>query len=111
MAEKKPVAFTMKAAERVAAAVRLIENGGRGTGAATGRVNVQSASHFLSKTTAAWAKGTSATLAIYVGTPGSEAATSETLVAFNKFGDVKADRAVLLARCNGGWYLSAADCA
>jgi hypothetical protein len=66
--------------------------------------------HYLCKTSGAWTKGTSATLTIYAGTPGSETSTSDSVGAYNKFSDVAADKWVMVGRANGGWYLIAAEC-
>jgi len=65
----------------------------------------------LSKTTAAWAKGTAATLAEYVGAPGSETAVAgSSIVAFNKFADIPSGKWVMLGQSGVGWYVIAAEC-
>lgn len=63
----------------------------------------------LCKTSAAFNKGTTATLNVWEdGTPASETQTSgETLQVVNKFANVAADRWVLVAKAsNGAWYLA-----
>lgn len=64
----------------------------------------------LSKTPQEWGKGTSLTLSVFAGTPGSETETSDKLLAWNKFADIPVDSWVMLARCGGGWYVIAAEC-
>lgn len=69
----------------------------------------------LCKTTAAWNKGTVATVQIYSeGTPPNETAkqTPETLQnCVNKFANVAADKWVIVSRAPSGyWYLIAAEC-
>ena len=61
----------------------------------------------LCKTTAAWAKDTSADVDEYTGTPGSEkVATPPVKVkAWNKFGEVATGKWVLLGQVGGEWYL------
>lgn len=69
------------------------------------------APHYLSKTTAAWAKGTSQTLTLWGGELGSESEIAgATVTAWNKFATVASGKFVMLARCNGGFYLVAAEC-
>jgi hypothetical protein len=68
---------------------------------------VYASSHYLSKTTATWPKGSSQTLTIYVGDAGSEVASSgDTVEAWNKFATVQSGKWVLLARANGTFYLA-----
>lgn len=67
--------------------------------------------HYLSKTTSAWSKGTSQVLSVYSGEPGGEAAVSGwTVTAWNKFSAIKANKWVMLARCNGAFYVISAEC-
>ena len=107
------VAFTRDSAGRIAAATLAYERGNRD----------QSAIHFrdtgdgdpvrLGKTTAAWNKGTVATIAIHeAGTPPNETTSSENLAnCVNKFANVATGKWVIVARgVNGYWYLIAAEC-
>jgi hypothetical protein len=70
----------------------------------------------LGKTTAAWTKGTTATIELYEeGTPPSETKktpTADTLTGcVNKFANVGSEKWVIVARGqNGYWYLIAAEC-
>jgi len=66
--------------------------------------------HYLAKTSAAWTKGTSQTLNLWAGTPGSESQLSDQVVAWNKFATVASGKWVMLARCNSTFYLVAAEC-
>jgi hypothetical protein len=67
--------------------------------------------HYLAKTTAVWAKGASQTLTIWGGTPGQEQAEAgNTVEAWNKFSAIKANKWVMLARCNGTFYVISAEC-
>lgn len=107
----RPVQFTKDAAQEIAETVRIVRGGNRGQSAMHGAANAQAASHYLSKTTSAWTKGTSQTLTIYVGEAGSEtASTGDTVVAWNKFSDIASNSWVMLARANGTFYLVAAEC-
>lgn len=67
-------------------------------------------SHYVGKTNAAWTKGTSQTITLWAGTPGSESAISDQVLAWNKFADVAAGKFVMLARANDTYYLIAAEC-
>jgi hypothetical protein len=105
------VSFTRDAAKQIADAVRIVQSGARRQDKRRTRPNAQASAHYLSKTTGAWTKGTSATLTIYAGDAGSETAQSgQTVVAVNKFSDVAADKWVMLGRASGAWYLIAAEC-
>lgn len=67
----------------------------------------------LCKTSAAWAKGTIATLQVWEnGTPASETQTEgETIEAVNKYADVDAGKFCSVAlHGNGSYYLVAAEC-
>jgi hypothetical protein len=66
--------------------------------------------HLLGKTSATWAKASSQNITIWAGPPGSEAATSSVVIAYNRFAEVAANRFVLLSRVGEHWYLSAAEC-
>lgn len=64
----------------------------------------------LSKTTELWALNTSQTLCKYTGPAGSEVATTETVIAWNKFAEVPEGRWVFLSKANNAWYMVAAEC-
>ena len=66
--------------------------------------------HLLGKTSAAWTKGTSQSITLWAGTPGSESALSDQVIAWNKFADVATGKFVMLARANDTFYLIAAEC-
>lgn len=66
--------------------------------------------HYLAKTTATWTKGTSQTLNLWAGTPGSESQVSDQVIAWNKFANVASGKWVMLARANSTFYLIAAEC-
>jgi hypothetical protein len=114
MAGERTVALTESTAARMAAATLAYERGNRD----------QSAIHFrqggddgepvrLGKTTAAWSKGTIATIALHEnGTPPSETTSSASLEnCVNKFANVASGKWVIVARgLNGYWYLIAAEC-
>ena len=72
--------------------------------------NSSAPAHYLGKTTAAWTKGTSQTITLWAGTPGSESALSDQVLAWNKFADVATGKFVMLARANDTYYLIAAEC-
>lgn len=69
-----------------------------------------SPAHCLGKTTSAWTKGTSQTITLWAGVPGSESALSDQVLAWNKFADVATNKFVMLARANDTYYLIAAEC-
>ena len=58
----------------------------------------------LCKTAADWTKGTSATLAVYAGTPLAEAATGESITAYNLIGKVLSGQWVFCAKADNGFY-------
>jgi len=109
--KSKGVTFTHDAAKAIAETVRTVQGGSRNQSGLTGSSHAYASSHYLSKTTATWTKGSSQTLTIYVGEPGSEAASSgDTVNAWNKFATVQGGKWVMLARANGSFYLIAAEC-
>jgi hypothetical protein len=65
----------------------------------------------LCKTTSSWTKGTSATLQIWAGQPGSEVNTGCTLTAYNRYATIASGKwcTVLLHR-HGYYYVIAAEC-
>jgi hypothetical protein len=111
------VSFTETDARRIAAATRAYERGNRNQppimfrqGGDDGGDPVR-----LGKTTAAWNKGTTATIELFEeGTPPSEGkkTPADTLAnCVNKFASVASGRWVIVARGgNGYWYLIAAEC-
>jgi hypothetical protein len=97
---------------RISRSVRSTENGGR-----DGTVNPphggsgDDSDAVLCKTTSAWAKGTSATLQIWAGSPGSETNTGCTLSAYNRYAAIATGKfcTVMLHR-HGYYYVVAAEC-
>jgi hypothetical protein len=65
----------------------------------------------LCRTTGNWPKGTSATLQIWAGEPGSETNTGVTLSAYNRYAAIPAAKfcTVMLHR-HGYYYVVAAEC-
>lgn len=115
MSSTPSVTFTKASAERIAAAVRFVEGQmGYGPGGfPPGGVRTgDDPPILLGKTTAAWAKGTTATIPVYSGPPGSETATGFSVVAMNKFTAIGSGKWVILAGPNQGgvWYLISAEC-
>ncbi len=65
----------------------------------------------LCKTTAAWAKGTTATLQIWTGKPGTETNSGVTISAYNRYGAVATGKWCSVALHRHGWYyLIASEC-
>jgi hypothetical protein len=99
--------------ERIFGAVRTVENGGRSQSPNQPRYMAwdgEGGTVVLSKTSAEWAKGTAATLAVYSGAHGSETATSETVTAHNYFGKVLANKWVMIGQnADGRYYLIAPE--
>ena len=111
----KPVAFNEDGARRVIAATKAYEAGNRNMSPVTFRqVSDDSEPVRLWKTSAAWAKGTLATINLWEdGTPPSETQTSGATLTdcVNKFAAVATGKWVMLARgSNGSYYLIAAEC-
>ncbi len=96
---------------RIGRAVRGVENSGRGEKIGSPHVGSDDADAVLCKTTAAWAKGSSATLQIWAGAPGSETNTGVTLTAFNRYAAIATAKfcTVMLHR-HGYYYVVAAEC-
>ena len=108
--KSKGVTFTHDAAQAIADTVRTVQGGDRKQGGIRGSGGAYASSHYLSKTTAAWTKGSSQTLTLYVGTPGSEAASSgDTVEAWNYVGTLPSGVWVVLARANASFYLASFD--
>jgi len=63
------------------------------------------------KTASAWSKGTSATLSVWVGTPGSETISGETVLAHNSYAAIGSGKFCSVAwHAHGYWYVIAAEC-
>jgi hypothetical protein len=92
----------------------LWSEGGTGTKWCVVRLNDPSGGDpvRLGKTTAAWTKGTTATIDLYPnGTPPSETASGTLSGCVNKFATVASGKWVMVARAgNGYWYLISAEC-
>jgi hypothetical protein len=99
-------AFSAKAWNRAQDAADIV----LGVQPSTAVGSLRESSHYLAKTTSQWAKGTSQTLTLWGGTPGSEAQLSDQVVAWNKFAAVASGKWVMLARANATFYLVAAEC-
>jgi hypothetical protein len=112
----KPVTFSEDGARRVIAATKAYEAGSRNMPPIKFRDagGDESDPVRLGKTSAAWNKGTAATINVWEsGTPPSETQTSGVTLAgcVNKFANVAAGKWVILARGgNGSYYLIAAEC-
>lgn len=110
------VSFTETDARRIAAATRAYERGNRNQPPIMFRQGGEDGDPVrLGKTTAAWNKGTTATIELYEeGTPPSEGkkTPADTLTnCVNKFANVATGKWVIVARGgNGYWYLIAAEC-
>ena len=97
---------------RIFRAVRDVEDGGRGgTPVPPGRGYGDDSDAVLCKTTASWAKGSSATLQVWAGQPGSEVNTGTTLTAYNRYATIASGKwvTVMLHR-HGYYYVVAAEC-
>jgi hypothetical protein len=104
------VQFNLADAQRIADVVGEVEGSRRGRNGSTLPRGVFALSHYLSKTTATWTKGTSQTLTVYVGDGGSETASSgETVEAWNYVGTLPSGVWVVLARANALFYLASFD--
>jgi len=112
----KGVKFSEGAARRVIAATLAHERGNRDQPPVKFRsVADEDPQSLLGKTTAAWDKGTLATIVIYdLGDPPFEEQSSplrEIEGCCNKFADIEADSWVWLNRGpRGHWYVTAAEC-
>jgi archaellin len=89
---------------RIGRAVRGVENSGRGEKIGSPHVGSDDADAVLCKTTAAWAKGSSATLQIWAGEPGSESNTGVTLTAYNRVASFKSGDFVTVQLNRHGFY-------
>ena len=108
----KGTAFDGETARRVLRATRTVEGGAPPIGGARVTSAGDDADAVLCKTTAAWSKGSSATLQIWAGAPGSETNTGVTLSAYNRYAAIATGKfcTVMLHR-HGYYYVVAAECA
>ena len=109
---KKILSTNREGWARIFGAVRAIENGGRGGSAGMPTSAGDDSDAVLCKTTSAWAKGSTATLQIWAGQPGSETNTGVTLTAYNRYAAIATGKwcTVMLHR-HGYYYVIAAECA
>lgn len=115
MAGERRVSLTESAAARIAAATLAYERGNRDQSPIYFRQGGDDGEPVrLGRTTAAWAKGTLATINLWEdGTPPNEAQSSgKTLTnCVNRFATVPSGKFVMLAQAaNGYWYLISAEC-
>jgi hypothetical protein len=112
----KPVAFSEGPARRIIAATKAVEAGNRNMPPIKFRDpgGDDGDPVRLGKTTAAWTKGTTATINVWEsGTAGSETQTTGVTIigCVNKFANVASGKWVMVARgANGSYYLIAAEC-
>lgn len=108
------VHLTPESARRIGAAVVRVEQSGRDVPPVMFRQTGDDEPVRVGKTTAAWNKGTTATIDIWEsGTPPNETqSTGQTLTnCVNKFTNVASGKWVIVARGGTGyWYLIAAEC-
>jgi len=111
----KPVAFSEDGARRVIAATKAVEAGSRDMPGIRFRdAGGEGDALRLCKTSAAFNKGTVATLNVWEsGTPPNETQTSGATVAdvVNKYANIASGKWVSVAlHGNGRWYVVAAEC-
>lgn len=107
------VQLTEATARRMAAATLAYERSGRDQPPIEFRTGGDDGEPIrLGKTTAAWNKGTTATINLWEsGTPGSETQSGTLAGCVNKFADVASGKWVAVARGPlGAFYLIAAEC-
>jgi hypothetical protein len=108
------VAFTRDSASRISAATLAYERGNRDQSPIHFRDTGDDFSLRLCKTSAAFNKGTVATLNVWEsGTPPNETQTSGETVAdvINKYANIASGKFVSVAlHANGRWYVVAAEC-
>lgn len=109
------VTFSEDGARRIVNAVRGYERGNRDQPPIKFRDGGDDGGVRLGKTTAAWNKGTLATIEIYEkGTPPNETRNDEPYTlenCVNKFANVASGKWVMVAQMTTGrWYLIAAEC-
>jgi hypothetical protein len=110
----KPVAFSEDGARRVIAATKAHEAGNRDMPGIRFRDVGDDSTLRLCKTSAAFAKGSVATLNVWEsGTPPNETQTSGATVenVVNKYANIATGKFVSVAlHANGRWYVVAAEC-
>ena len=111
----RPVTFGEDGARRIIAATKAVEAGNRNMPPIKFRQVADDGDPVrLGKTTAAWTKGTTATINVWEsGTAGSETQTTGVTITgcVNKFATVASGKWVMVARgVNGSYYLIAAEC-
>ena len=89
---------------RVARSVRGSENGGRDNTIGPPHLGSDDADAVLCKTTAAWSKGSTATLQVWAGQPGSETNTGCTISAYNRIAAFKSGDFVTVQMNRHGYY-------
>lgn len=108
------VTFNETDAGRISKAVRAYERGNRDVSPVTFRQVSDDVGVRLCKTSAAWNKGSTATLNVWEsGTPPNETQSTGVTIAdcVNKFATVQSGKFVMIAQAgNGRWYLIAAEC-
>lgn len=109
---QKAAVFDPATARRVVRATLAYEDGGKSQGPPGVRSSGDDSDAVLCKTTSAWSKGSSATLQIWAGAPGSETNTGVTLSAYNRYAAIATGKfcTVMLHR-HGYYYVVAAECA
>lgn len=107
----KGTVFDGESARRIVRAVRAFEGGNGNTAGPRVTSAGDDSDAVLCKTTAAWSKGSSATLQIWAGAPGSETNTGCTLTAYNRYAAIASGKwcTVMLHR-HGYYYVVAAEC-
>jgi hypothetical protein len=110
--QDQTVQFRMKDARRIANVVHAYETAVRESNPSRLPRAFAGSECFLGKTTSAWTKGTSQNITVYSeGDPPNETAGGNVIEnAWNKFGDIPANKWVMLASFNGHCYVIAAEC-
>ena len=109
---RKIISASRESWGRIFRAVRGVEDGGRGgTIPPADRGYGDDSDGVLCKTTSSWAKGSSATLQVWAGQPGSETNTGTTLTAYNRYATIASGKwcTVMLHR-HGYYYLISGEC-
>lgn len=110
--KRKVTVTSRESLARIVNAVRSVENGGRNASHHAPRYMAWDGGGTVSlgKTAADWLKDTSASIALYAGTPGSEAATGESVPVWNHFGKVLSGKWVMIGENgDGNRYLIAPE--
>jgi hypothetical protein len=108
---QKGSVFEPGTARRIVAATKIVEDGGKSQGPPRVRSSGDDSDGVLCKTTAAWTKGTTATLQIWAGSPGSEADTGVTLSAYNRYANIASGKfCTAMLHRHGYYYVIAAEC-